>query len=111
MRGCIAAWLLTAGGALAAAPGVAEEDQQQKTLGSTKLAASMTGLYLSCEETYGAGWEKCGGQVRCVAPLGEESVWLLTWPQTSRLCYSPAFGQVSRCVSSYPKPSGGLTVV
>ncbi|KAK3903080.1 hypothetical protein C8A05DRAFT_33194 [Staphylotrichum tortipilum] len=74
MRGCIAAWLLAAARAVAAAPGV-EGEQQQKALGNAKLVVGGTaGLYLSCEETYGTGWERCGDQ-------------------TSRLCYSPAFGQ------------------
>lgn len=69
MRGCIVAWLLAAGGALAAASTVADEQQQQqqKALGSTRLDVGVTGLFLSCEETYGAGWERCGDQVRLAA--------------------------------------------
>lgn len=68
MRGCIVAWLLAAGGVLAAASSVADEQQQQqqKALGSTKLDVGVMGQFLSCEETYGAGWERCGDQV-CLA--------------------------------------------
>ncbi|KAK3898860.1 hypothetical protein C8A05DRAFT_18621 [Staphylotrichum tortipilum] len=71
MRQSVVASLIAAGGVLAAAvPGTG---RQQKPLGYFKQLSSISRQYLSCEETYGGGWETCGDQ-------------------NSELCYSPALG-------------------
>lgn len=77
-RSLLACCLATAGGALGAVGAMPAEEQyaQQKPLGRlTQLPGAASGQYLSCEETYGAGWETCGDQVRVAPPLyGESSV-------------------------------------
>jgi hypothetical protein len=69
MRLSVVASLIAAGGALAAA--VAGAGRQQNPLGRFKQPSNTKGQYLSCEETYGRGWETCGDQVRLAARLRE----------------------------------------
>jgi hypothetical protein len=69
MRLSVLASLIAAGGALAAA--VPGEGRQQNPLGRFKQPSNPKGQYLSCEETYGEGWETCGDQVRLPTRLRE----------------------------------------
>jgi hypothetical protein len=72
MRQCIVASLIVASGVLAAAaPGA--EQQPQKPLGRFKQLMSVMGQQLSCEATYGSGWETCGDRVCLAARLEKKA--------------------------------------
>ncbi len=80
MRPIVVASFIAAGGALAAAvPGAG---RQQNPLGRFWKPSSTNGQYLSCEETYGRGWETCGDQV-CLAARLREGVRLLMCARTA----------------------------
>jgi hypothetical protein len=57
MRRTIVVLLLAVGGVLAVG------GEEQKPLGRLEAPSAVMRTHLSCEETYGAGWEKCGDQV------------------------------------------------
>ena len=52
---------------------------------------------MSCEETYGDGWNVCGDEVRPTpsSKCRQESSGLTDGQENSKFCYSPLLGQVS----------------
>ncbi len=67
MRQNVVVSLIAAAGALGAA--VQGTDWQQKPLDGFKQLSSATRQHLSCETTYGSGWETCGDTVCLAARL------------------------------------------
>jgi hypothetical protein len=61
----VLSFFLAVGGALSMA--LPAKGEQQDPSGQTTQMPGVTGRWMSCEETYGKGWETCGAQVSFAA--------------------------------------------